>query len=228
MEAVIPATSTGVVASENDTPNVGSKPQRKPRLSSVISISDFERAAAALLPPKSFAFIATGAEDESAINLSRQIWRTVRLRPRILQPITHIDTSRRILGSTFSLPIFVCPAGGAKLSHPEGDVVLTQAAGDNDMLHWVCNNAGRSQIDIAKARKPGQVLFWQIYAKSDLSVTEEEIRQAEKLGFKAVALTVDAIWPGKRERDLRAQLDEEDESEDETEGFTKEPAVGRP
>lgn len=104
---------------------------------------------------------------------------------------------------------------------------MTQAAGDNDMLHWVCNNAGRSQIDIANARRPGQILFWQIYAKSDLSVTEAEIRMAEKLGFKAVALTVDAIWPGKRERDLRAQLDGDD-SEDEIEGFKNEPAVGRP
>ena len=197
----------------------------KPRLSGMISVADFEHASASFLSPTAFAFIATGAEDDLAITRSRQVWRTVRLRPRILRPITHIDTSQKILGSTFSLPIFVCPAGGAKLCHPDGDVVLTQAAGDNGLLHWVCNNAGRSQTDIADARNPGQVLFWQIYAKSDLRVTEMEIRKAEQLGFKALALTVDAIRPGKRERDVRARI--EDEAEEE-EGFKKEPTVGRP
>ncbi|KEF54107.1 uncharacterized protein A1O9_09902 [Exophiala aquamarina CBS 119918] len=74
--------------------------------------------------------------------------------------------------------------------------------------------ASRTQEDIATARGPDQVVYWQIYAMRDLRKTEREIKNAVKLGFKGFALTVDAIRAGKRERDLRAALLEEAEDDD--------------
>lgn len=80
---------------------------------------------------------------------------------------------------------------------------MTKAAAKHDILHWVCNNAGCTQQEMANARAPNQTTYWQIYAMADLGVTELEIRQAIAQGYKGFALTVDAIRPGKRERDLR-------------------------
>jgi L-lactate dehydrogenase (cytochrome) len=139
------------------------------------------------------------------------------------------------LGTKFSSPFFICPAGGANLAIPQGDVLLTKAAARHGILQWVCNNAGSTQQAIADARIPNQTLYWQIYAMADLTVTEREIKQAVELGYKAFALTVDAVRAGKRERDVRANIsetedaedDEEEEDEDE-DGFTKGPAVKRP
>lgn len=173
----------------------------------------------------------TGAEDETAVSRNRQSWQAIRLRPRVLRPIRKIDTSRQILGTTFSLPFFICPAGGAKLCHPEGDVLLTRAAGHNGILHWVCNNAGRSQEEIANVRKQDQTLYWQIYAMNDLKHTKMEIERAIKLGYKGFALTVDAIRPGKREQDMRGRLAEEvytDEKDGVEESFARQPTVTRP
>lgn len=63
---------------------------------------------------------------------------------------------------------------------------------------------------------------------ADLSITEQQVKEAVKLGYKGFALTVDAIRPGKRERDLRASFIESDESSEEEEEFVKEPSVKRP
>lgn len=120
-----------------------------------------------------------------------------------MRPIRSIDLTTSILGTTYSAPFFICPAGGSKLAHPSGDLTLTQAAGKNGILHWVPNNTGCGPKQLADARTETQTLYWQIYAMEDLSVTEKEVKDAIDLGYRAFALTVDAIHVGKRERDLR-------------------------
>ncbi|KAL4783698.1 oxidoreductase [Aspergillus varians] len=220
-----------ISAKESETP---APAQKKVKLSSIISISDFEDAAAQKLPPTSYAFLKTGAEDEYTARWNRDSWKAVRFRPRVLRPIEKIDISQSILGTSFSAPFFICPAGGARLANPEADLCLTRAATRHGVLHWVCNNAPVSQQDMADARAPGQTTYWQIYAMTDLAATEKQIRQAVRLGYKGFALTVDAIRAGKRERDLRVSLAanddgaEDDEEEEEGEAFAKEPSVKRP
>jgi len=90
-------------------------------------------------------------------------------------------------------------------------VLLTKAAAKNNILQWVCNNAGCTQREIADARAPGQVIYWQIYTQTDLEVTEGQIKQAIAIGYGGLALTVDAIRVGKRERALRVDIEEEDD-----------------
>ncbi|KAF9893441.1 Cytochrome b5 domain-containing protein 1 [Aspergillus nanangensis] len=202
----------------------------KPKLRSIINMRDFERAASQLLPARSFAFFQGGAEDEQTIEWNRDSWKKIHFRPRVLRPIPSVDLTTSIFGTKYSAPFFICPAGGGKLAHPTGEVLLTEAAGKHDILHWVCNNAGCTQREMADARSPAQTLFWQIYAVEDLSITEKEIKQAVALGYKGFALTVDAIRAGKRERDLRLRLEEEDETDgedDDDDGFASGPTVKR-
>ena len=150
----------------------------------------------------------TGADDEYSAQWNQKSWQSIRFRPRVLRPIENVNLSTSIFGSTFSAPFFICPAGGGKLAHPQGEVLMTKAAAKHDILHWVCNNAGCTQQEMSAARGPNQTTFWQIYAMSDLAVTEREIKQAVVQGYKGFALTVDAIRAGKRERDMRMGLEE--------------------
>lgn len=183
------------------------------------------------------------ADSEHAAEWNRKSWQTIRFRPRVLRPIENVDLSTSILGNTYSAPFFICPAGGGKLAHPEGEVLMTKVAGKHNVLHWVCNMAGCTQQEIADARLPNQTLYWQIYAMNDLAVTEKEIKRAVVLGYKGFALTVDAIRAGKRERDVRASIEaenasnnfsyasntadycQEEESENEDESFASGPKV---
>ncbi|KAJ7761963.1 FMN-dependent dehydrogenase, partial [Mycena maculata] len=103
---------------------------------------------------------------------------------------------------------------GGKLANPAGKVLITKVAAERNILHWACNMAGCTKEELAAARSPGQTQFWQIYAMSDLDVTAREIKQAIALGCKGFALTVDGVYMGKRERDLRlaaAQSGDDDE-----------------
>jgi L-lactate dehydrogenase (cytochrome) len=158
----------------------------------------------------------------------------IRFRPRVLRPIDKVDISRSILGTKFAAPFFICPAGGAKLAHSQADLCLTKAAGRHHILHWVCNNSHMSQKDMSDARARDQTTFWQIYARSDLDITTQEVKQAINLGYKGFALTVDAVRAGKRERDLRVTYAQREKdsmrvnNDDEDEDFAGEPSVGRP
>lgn len=89
---------------------------------------------------------------------------------------------------------------------------MTKAAAKHGILQWVCNNAGCTQKEMADARGTDQVLYWQIYAMTDLTVTEREIKQAVASGYRGFALTVDAIHVGKRERDMRLSIQESEAS----------------
>ncbi|KAJ5492325.1 Aldolase-type TIM barrel, partial [Penicillium expansum] len=199
-------------------------PTPKLRLRNILNMSDFEVAASQRLSPKAFAFFKAGAEDEKTEQWNRNSWQLARFRPRILRPVESVDLSTTILGTKVSVPFFIGPAGGGKLAHPAGEVLMTQAAAKNGVLHWVCNMAGCTQEEMACARAPNQTTYWQIYAKTDLEVTEKEIRRAIELGYKGFALTVDAIRGGKRERDLRMEAaeyeashpDEPEDDEDDT------------
>ncbi|KAF9883891.1 Cytochrome b5 domain-containing protein 1 [Aspergillus nanangensis] len=198
-------------------------PPRKMRLSSIVNLTDFEVAASERLSARAFAFIRAGADDEKTEQWNRDSWQLVRFRPRILRPIESIDLSTTIMGAPVSVPFFIAPAGGGKLAHSSGEVLMTQAAAKYGVLHWVCNMASCTQEDMAQARVANQTQYWQIYAKADLAVTEKEVRRAIELGYKGFALTVDAIRAGKRSRDLRmavteyeATYPEENEDEDDS------------
>lgn len=215
------------ILDDNDVFESG--PKKKPNLKSIINIRDFERAAAQILSSRSFGcrflpsfcpliltnqldgiVFKAGADDEYTAQWNRDSWQAIRFRPRVLRPINHVDLTTSILGNTYSAPFFICPAGGAKLAHPSGEILLTKAAAKHDVLHWVCNNAGCTQQQITDVRAPSQTLYWQIYAVDDLAVTEREIKQAIAQGYKGFALTVDAIRAGKRERDVRISIEEDE------------------
>ena len=202
------------------------KPKKNPlkaELRAILNIRDFEVAASRRLPPRAFACMSreypqkisltstvykAGADDEYTAQWNRDSWKAIRFWPRILIPMATVDISTEVLNNKFSAPFFICPAGGPKLAHPEGETLLTKAAGKHGILHWVCNMAGCSQDEIMAVSKPGQNLYWQIYALNDLEVTAREVRRAVELGFMGFALTVDAVRSGKRERDTRAMVAE--------------------
>ncbi|OKL59488.1 hypothetical protein UA08_05284 [Talaromyces atroroseus] len=225
---VKPERVLGLVTEQVETPvTTIATPSCKPaenrmKLRSIVNISDFEEAARQRLSPQAFVFFKAGADDENTVQWNKKSWQSIRFRPRVLRPIKNINLSTSLMGTPVSLPFFICPAGGGKMAHPEGEVLLTKAAGKHGALQWVCNMAGCTKKEMSDIRTPGQVLFWQIYPKADLTISEQEVTEAISLGYKGFALTVDAIRASKRERDIRYSLQETekesmaDDDEDDT------------
>lgn len=74
----------------------------------------------------------------------------------------------------------------------------------------VSSNASLSPAEIISESGAGQTLFFQLYKNKDDAVAEKRVRDVEGLGYKAIWLTVDAVVPGNRERDVRSDWEVQD------------------
>src|SRR4051812_42680636 len=74
-----------------------------------------EEKARAGLSPAAYAFAAAGADDEITVADNIAAWRRLRLRPRMLNDATQVDTGVSILGVRCNAPIMVAPFGRHKL-----------------------------------------------------------------------------------------------------------------
>jgi len=136
----------------------------------------------------------------------------------VLRDVRKCDTSVTLLGKRFRSPFFVSPAAMAKLSHPDGEVAIARACGHLGLLYILSSNTSSSVEEVARARLPGQTLWWQVrvtapdcadrqcYINRDRSKTEAVLRKVQALGYEAIVLTVDAPVGGKRELDERHTL----------------------
>jgi hypothetical protein len=80
-------------------------------------------------------------------------------------------------------------------------------------LHWVCNNFGCDKEEMAGVVATGQIYSDRyMLVKVDLGASKSEVKEATYLGYRGFAIMGDAILPGKRERDIRVSIAEDDAS----------------
>ena len=80
------------------------------------------------MSPASWAFCAAGADDEISATENITAWRAMRLRPRVLNDISTIDTRTTLLGHAVPSPILVAPTGRHKLFNAEGEKATARGA----------------------------------------------------------------------------------------------------
>src|SRR5258707_15301844 len=72
--------------------------------------------------------MASGIDAEATLKANREAFAKYYLRPRRLVDVSKVDTSVDILGVKYPNPIFICPTGGNKAYHPEGEAAVARAA----------------------------------------------------------------------------------------------------
>ena len=131
-----------------------------------------------------------------------KIW----FRPRVLVDVEHVDFSTTMLGTKCSIPFYVTATALGKLGHPEGEVVLTKAAKQHDVIQMIPTLASCSFDEIMDAAQGDQVQWLQLYVNKDRPITEKIVAHAEKRGCKGLFITVDAPQLGRREKDMRSKF----------------------
>ena len=143
------------------------------------------------------------AKEQNAAAFSRFIFH-----PRVLRPVVNLDMSATLLGMSSKLPIMISPAALARLGHPLGEANLVRGAHRMGIIQIVSSNASLSYQEIMNARPdPNQALWFQLYKSHDTTKAEARVKEVVRLGYKVICLTVDALVPGNRERDVRAPWD---------------------
>ncbi len=171
------------------------------RVAEALTLGDCAHLARARLDAGVWDFIAGGAGEERTLAANLEAFDQIRLLPRVLTGIGPPDVATRILGRAWSAPVAIAPMAYHTLAHPEGELATVRAAGSAGVPFVVSTFAGRTFEEIASAaRSP---VWLQVYCFRDRCVTQNLIERAERAGFEALVLTVDAPCLGRRLRDLR-------------------------
>ncbi|KAI0795096.1 glyoxylate dehydrogenase [Abortiporus biennis] len=182
----------------------------RPPLENIINMHDFEIVAKAVLPEKAWAYYSSGSDDEITIRENRTAYQRVWFRPRILRDVSKVDWSCEILGVKSSLPVYISATALGKLGHPDGELCLTRAAANHNVIQMIATLASCSFDEIMNAGAPGQQFFLQLYVNGDREITKKYVQHAEKRGVKGLFITVDAPQLGRREKDMRMKAVDDD------------------
>ena len=159
---VDPASSSKVV----EQTVVETKKFEKPHISQMLNLFDFEAIARYTLTEEAFAYYSSGADDELTLQENHSAFHRIWMRPRVLVNVKHIDTSTTLLGSPSRLPIYITATALGKLGHPDGEVVLTKAAGTRGIIQMIPTLASCSLEEMTSARIPNQSQWFQLYVNS--------------------------------------------------------------
>ncbi|KAH8081967.1 FMN-dependent dehydrogenase-domain-containing protein [Filobasidium floriforme] len=208
MIGLVDPTTVKEVEAQPEAGSEGREGDKVP-LGQIIGLPDFAPAAEQLLNAKAWSYYSAGATDELTLALNKSAYNAILFRPRVMIDVDTVDTRTEFLGHKTSLPIFVAPAGMAKLSHPDGEAAFSKVAGEHGIIQFISTNASAGLETIIDARaEPDQTFFMQLYVDKKREKSEALIRKIEDLGrLKAIFVTVDAAAPGKREADERGKAE---------------------
>ncbi|KAJ3972939.1 FMN-dependent dehydrogenase-domain-containing protein [Lentinula raphanica] len=187
--------------------------ERRPSLSEILNLHDFESIAKEVMPVKAWAYYSSAADDEITIRENHAAYHRIWFRPRILRDVTSVDFSSTILGHKTSMPIYITATALGKLGHPDGELILTRAAAKHGVIQMIPTLASCSFDELVDGAQPGQVQFFQLYVNKDRAITKRIVQHAESRGIKGLFITVDAPQLGRREKDMRQKFEAEDPAE---------------
>ncbi|MFC4295118.1 alpha-hydroxy acid oxidase [Novosphingobium tardum] len=172
------------------------------RLTDCHNIDDFRRLAKARLPWPVFDYIDGAADDEQTRIRNTAAYGDVDLVPDVLAGVAEIDTSCTIMGRRSALPLMLSPTALQRVFHWQGERAVARAAEKFGVWFGISSLATVSIEEIAALTK-GPKLF-QLYVHKDKGLNRSMIERCQAAKFDAIALTVDTIVSGKRERCLRS------------------------
>lgn len=174
------------------------------KLKDCCNIEDFRKLAGRRLPSPIFDFIDGGADDEVTLRRNTESFNQVDLIPEILAGMSTVDMSTTVLGQQLKMPLFFSPAAMQRLYHQDGELAVARVAEKFGTLYSVSTMSTTSLEEIAAAT--GGPKLFQLYMHKDQGLNRDLVTRCKAAGYQALALTVDTIVSGNRERDRRSGM----------------------
>jgi len=169
------------------------------RLRNCYRTSDFRELARQRLPSPIFHYIDGGSDDEVTLARNTSAFEAVDLVPNVLAGVGDIDMSVSVLGQRLEMPLFFAPTAMQRLFHHCGEHAIAQAAQKYGTMFGVSTIGTRSIEELGAINDAAKM--FQIYVHNDAGLTKDLIDRCKAANFGAMALTVDTIVAGNRERD---------------------------
>uniref|UniRef100_A0A3Q2QJC9 (S)-2-hydroxy-acid oxidase n=1 Tax=Fundulus heteroclitus TaxID=8078 RepID=A0A3Q2QJC9_FUNHE len=172
-----------------------------------VCVSDFEEEAKSVLPKAAYDYYRSGADGQSTLADNVAAFNRWCLIPRVLRDVSVVDLSVSVLGQKLSMPLCVGSTAMQRMAHPAGETATARACkavGTGMMLSsWATSSIEEVISAMTSTPGSGGVLWMQLYIYKDRELTLSLVRRAEKAGYKALFVTVDTPYLGKRLDDVR-------------------------
>jgi len=156
-----------------------------------LTVLDFEEAARRVLPPAHWGYMASGVDDDATTRANRDGFSHFRLRPRRLVDVSTADLRTEIFGTTWTAPIFLCPIGGQKMFHPDGEIAVARAAAARQTVQVLSTATSTPVEDVGRAL--GTPPWYQLYMPNRWDGTERLVRRVEAVGVPVLVWTIDLL-----------------------------------
>ena len=164
------------------------------------NFQQFRRLAKKRLPGPIFHYIDGAADDEVTYRRNTEAYEECDLVPNVLAGVEDIDMSTTVMGKKIDLPLFLSPTALQRLFHHEGEFAVARAAEAHGTWFGISSLGTASIEDVGAAISTPKM--FQLYYHKDKGLTNSMIERCKEADFDAIALTVDTIVGGNRERDL--------------------------
>jgi 4-hydroxymandelate oxidase len=168
-----------------------------------LSVFDFEEAARRRVLPGHWSYMASGVDDDATLRANREVFKHVQLRPRRLFDPRKVDMKIDLFGTAYASPIYLCPTGGEKSFHSDGELAVARAAKARGTLQVLSTAASTGIEDVNKTL--GRPAWYQVYAPNTWEANEALLKRVEAAGSTVIALTVDNITGRNSETYLRTR-----------------------
>ncbi|MDG2420089.1 MAG: alpha-hydroxy acid oxidase [Gammaproteobacteria bacterium] len=164
------------------------------------NVEDLRLLAKQRLPGPIFHYIDGAADDEVTYRRNTSAFDDCDLVPNVLAGVEDIDMSVSVMGQKLKMPIFCSPTALQRLFHHDGERAVARAAEKYGTMFGV------SALGTVTLKEIGDMIstpkLFQFYFHKDRGLNQAMVDRAKDAGFNALALTVDTITGGNRERDL--------------------------
>src|SRR6201993_673783 len=165
------------------------------------NIGDFRSMARRRLPGPIFHYIDGAADDEITCRRNTEAYERCDLVPNVLAGVETIDMATTVMGQRLAMPLFCSPTALQRLFHHAGERAVAKAAEKFGTMFGVSSLGTVSVEEIGSAISTPKL--FQLYFHKDRGLTGSMIERCIAANFDVLALTVDTITGGNRERDLR-------------------------
>ncbi|PPC87885.1 MAG: alpha-hydroxy-acid oxidizing enzyme [Hyphomicrobium sp.] len=165
------------------------------------NIDDFRNLAKRRLPGPIFHYIDGAADDEITRRRNTDAYDQCDLVPNVLAGLNGVDLSTTVMGQKLAMPLFCAPTALQRLFHHDGERAVARAAEKFGTMFGISSLGTVSIEEIGAAIKTPKM--FQLYFHKDRGLTNSMIDRCLAANFDCMALTVDTITGGNRERDLR-------------------------
>ena len=169
-------------------------------LSRCHNFQDFRALAKRRLPGPIFHYIDGAADDEVTYRRNTEAYESCDLVPNVLAGVEEIDMSVTVMGQKLQMPLYCAPTALQRLFHHDGERAVAAAAQRYGTMFGV-SSLGTVSVEELAGLAPGPKMF-QFYFHKDRGLNDALLERAKAASFDVMALTVDTITGGNRERDL--------------------------